>query len=125
MRLLLAVAQGSAEPPRVIVLRHDPPGAPASPVLAFVGKGVTFDSGGISIKPADGMDRMKDDMSGGAAVAGALCALATLGVPVRVIGIIPTVENMPGGRAIAPRRRDHAAPAARRSRSSTPTPRAG
>jgi leucyl aminopeptidase len=102
MRLLLAVSQGSAEPPRVIVLRHDPPGAPASPVLAFVGKGVTFDSGGISIKPADGMDRMKDDMSGGAAVAGALCALATLGVPVRVIGIIPTVENMPGGRATRP-----------------------
>jgi leucyl aminopeptidase len=102
MRLLLGVAQGSAEPPRVIVIRHDPPNAPAAPVLAFVGKGVTFDSGGISIKPADGMDRMKDDMAGGAAVAGALRAVALLGGPCRVIGIIPTTENMPGGRATRP-----------------------
>jgi leucyl aminopeptidase len=102
MRLMLGVAQGSAEPPRLIVLRHDPPGAPASPVLGFVGKGVTFDSGGISIKPADGMDRMKDDMAGGAAVAAALCAVAALGGAHRVLGVIPTVENMPGGRAIRP-----------------------
>jgi leucyl aminopeptidase len=102
MGLLLGVAQGSAEPPRVIVLRHEPAGAPASPVIALIGKGVTFDSGGISIKPADGMDRMKDDMSGGAAVAAAMQALARLGAPTRVIGVIPTAENMPGGRATRP-----------------------
>ena len=102
MGLLLGVAQGSAEPPRVIVVRHEPPGAPASPVLGFVGKGITFDSGGISIKPADGMERMKDDMAGGAAVAAALIALARLQAPYRVIGVIPTTENMPGGRAMRP-----------------------
>jgi leucyl aminopeptidase len=102
MRLLLSVAQGSVEPPRLIVLRHDPPNAPASPVLAFVGKGVTFDSGGISIKPAEGMDRMKNDMAGGAAVAAAMRAIAEFGGPCRVIGVIPTVENMPGGRAMRP-----------------------
>jgi leucyl aminopeptidase len=102
MRLLLGVAQGSAEPARLIVIRHDPPGAPDTPVLGFVGKGVTFDSGGISIKPADGMDRMKDDMAGGAAVAAALGALARLRCPYRVLGVIPTVENMPGGRAMRP-----------------------
>jgi len=86
----------------MIVIRHEPAGAPASPVLVFVGKGVTFDSGGISIKPAEGMERMKDDMAGGAAVAGALRALALLKAPFRVVGLIPTVENMPGGRAIRP-----------------------
>jgi len=102
MGLLLGVAQGSAEPPQMIVLRHDPAGAPASPVLAFVGKGITFDSGGISIKPAEGMDRMKSDMSGGAAVAAAICALARLGVRRRLLAVIPTAENMPGGRAIRP-----------------------
>jgi leucyl aminopeptidase len=102
MGLLLGVAQGSAEPPRLIVIRHDPPGAPPAPVLGFVGKGVTFDSGGISLKPAEKMDRMKDDMSGGAAVASALQALARLGCPHRVIGVIPMTENMPGGRATRP-----------------------
>ena len=102
MRLLLGVAQGSAEPPRLIVIRYDPPRATATPVLGFVGKGITFDSGGISIKPADGMERMKDDMAGGAAVAGALRAIALLGGTHRVIGVIPTAENMPGGRAIRP-----------------------
>jgi leucyl aminopeptidase len=102
MGLLLGVAQGSAEPPRVIVIRHEPPGAPASPVLGFVGKGITFDTGGISIKPAEGMERMKDDMAGGAAVAAALIALARLKAPTRVIGVIPTTENMPGGRAMRP-----------------------
>jgi leucyl aminopeptidase len=86
----------------VIVLRHEPPDAPAAPVLGFVGKGVTFDTGGISIKPADGMDRMKDDMAGGAAVVAAMIALARLAVPCRVIGVIPTTENMPGGRAMRP-----------------------
>jgi leucyl aminopeptidase len=102
MGLLLGVSQGSAEPPRLAVIRYEPPNAPATPVLGFVGKGVTFDSGGISIKPADGMDRMKDDMSGGAAVACALRAIALLKGPHRVLGIIPMTENMPGGRAIRP-----------------------
>ena len=76
MGLLLGVARGSSEPPRLIVLRHDPPGAPPGPVLGLVGKGITFDTGGISIKPADGMERMKDDMAGGAAVACAMRAIA-------------------------------------------------
>jgi leucyl aminopeptidase len=102
MGLLLGVARGSAEPPRLIVLRHEPRGAPASPVLGLVGKGITFDTGGISIKPADGMDRMKDDMAGGAAVICAMRAMAILGAPMRVIGIVPATENMPGGRATKP-----------------------
>ena len=102
MGLLLGVARGSAEPPRVIVLRHDPPGAPDAPVLGLVGKGITFDTGGISIKPAEGMERMKDDMAGGAAVICALRAIALLKAPIRVIGIVPTTENMPGGRAVKP-----------------------
>jgi leucyl aminopeptidase len=102
MGLLLGVARGSAEPPRLIVIRHDPPGAPASPVLGLVGKGITFDTGGISIKPADMMDRMKDDMAGGAAVIAAMCAIAELKAPMRVVGIVPTTENMPGGRAMKP-----------------------
>jgi leucyl aminopeptidase len=102
MGLLLGVARGSAEPPRVIVLRHDPPGAPAAPVLGLVGKGITFDTGGISIKPAEGMDRMKDDMSGGAAVIGAMQAIARLAAPIKVVGVVPASENMPGGRALKP-----------------------
>lgn len=102
MGLLLGVAKGSAEPPRMIVLRHDPPGAPATPVLGLVGKGVTFDTGGISIKPAEGMERMKDDMAGGAAVIGAMRAIALLRAPMRVVGVVPATENMPGGRAIKP-----------------------
>jgi leucyl aminopeptidase len=102
MGLLLGVARGSAEPPRVIVIRHDPPGAPAAPVLGLVGKGVTFDTGGISIKPADGMERMKDDMAGGAAVICAMRAIALLKAPIRVIGVVPATENMPGSRAMKP-----------------------
>ena len=102
MGLLMGIARGSAEPPRVIVLRHDPAGAPATPVLGLVGKGVTFDSGGISIKPADSMERMKDDMAGGAAVLCAMRTMSLLGAPIRVVGVIPTTENMPGGRAIKP-----------------------
>jgi leucyl aminopeptidase len=85
-----------------MVFRHDPPGAPAYPVLGLVGKGVTFDTGGISIKPAEGMERMKDDMAGGAAVACAMRAIGLLKAPIRVIGIVPATENMPGGRAIKP-----------------------
>jgi leucyl aminopeptidase len=102
MGLLLGVARGSAEPPRVIVLKHEPSGAPAWPVLGLVGKGITFDTGGISIKPADGMERMKDDMSGGAAVIGAMRAISLLGAPIKVVGVVPTTENMPGGRAVKP-----------------------
>jgi len=102
MGLLLGVARGSSEPPRLIVFRYDPPGAPEKPVLGLVGKGITFDTGGISIKPAEGMERMKDDMAGGAAVACAMRAIALLQAPMRVIGVVPTTENMPGGRAIKP-----------------------
>ena len=102
MGLLLGVARGSIEPPRVAVMRHMPDDAPTDRVLGFVGKGVTFDSGGISIKPADGMDLMKRDMAGGAAVVGAMRAVAELQLPVRVLGIVPMTENMPGGRAIKP-----------------------
>ncbi len=102
MGLLLGVARGSAEPPRVIVLRHVPVGSPERPVLGLVGKGITFDTGGISIKPADGMERMKDDMSGGAAVICAMRAISLLGAPIRVVGVVPATENMPGGRAIKP-----------------------
>ena len=102
MGLLLGVARGSAEPPRVIVMRHSPAGAPYAPVLGLVGKGITFDTGGISIKPADGMERMKDDMAGGAAVICAMRAIGLLKAPINVIGIVPTTENMPGGRALKP-----------------------
>ena len=102
MGLLLGVARGSHEPPRLMVIRHEPAGAPKGPVLGLVGKGITFDTGGISIKPADGMERMKDDMAGGAAVVCAMRAISTLNAPVRVIGVVPTTENMPGGRAIKP-----------------------
>jgi leucyl aminopeptidase len=102
MRLLLSVGQGSEEAPRLIVIRYDPPGAAEAPVLGFIGKGITFDSGGISIKPADGMERMKDDMAGAAAVAGAMRAIALLRGAYRVIGVIPAAENMPSGRATRP-----------------------
>ncbi len=100
--LLLGVARGSAEPPRMIVLRHEPAAAPPSPVLALVGKGITFDTGGISIKPAERMELMKDDMAGGAAVIAAMRAIALLQLPVRVVGVVPASENMPGGRAVKP-----------------------
>jgi leucyl aminopeptidase len=102
MGLLMGVARGSAEPPRLIVMKHEPANAPAAPVLGLIGKGITFDTGGISIKPAEGMDRMKDDMAGGAAVVCAMRAIAMLGAPIRVVGIVPAAENMPGGRAIKP-----------------------
>lgn len=102
MGLLLGVAQGSHEPPRLLVLRHTPEGAPAAPVLGLVGKGITFDAGGISMKPAAGMERMKDDMAGGAAVIAAMRAIGTLRAPVAVVGIVPCAENMPGGGAMRP-----------------------
>jgi leucyl aminopeptidase len=111
MGLLLGVACGSQEPPRMVVLRHEPPagaqGAPGQdgaspPVLGLIGKGVTFDTGGISIKPAENMDKMKDDMSGGAAVLCAMAAISRLKAPIRCVAVIPMTENMPGGRALKP-----------------------
>ena len=102
MGMLLGVARGSHEPPRLVVLRHEPKNAVKDVVLAFVGKGITFDTGGISIKPAQDMDRMKDDMSGGAAAICALSAIARLNVAVRCMAVVPMTENMPGGRAVKP-----------------------
>ena len=102
MGMLLGVGRGSAEAPRLVTIRYDPAGAPDTPVLGLVGKGITFDTGGISIKPAADMDRMKDDMAGAAAVACAMRAMVELSAPLRVIGVIPIAENMPGGSAIRP-----------------------
>jgi leucyl aminopeptidase len=103
MGALLGVAAGSSSPPRLMVLRYNPPaGAPPDVHLALVGKGVTFDSGGISIKPSDNMDKMKYDMAGGAAVLGAMRAIAQLQPALRVTALVPAVENMPGGRAQRP-----------------------
>ena len=97
-----AVAKGSEEPPALILLRYEPSGAPTTPVIGLVGKGVTFDSGGISIKPADGMEKMKYDMAGGAAMLGAMRAIALLKPKVRVTAIICATENMPSGKAYKP-----------------------
>lgn len=102
MGLLLGVARGSAERPRLVVLRYEPVRPVTRAVLALVGKGVTFDTGGISIKPSEKMHLMKCDMSGGAAVLGAMKAIAALKPGAAVIGVIPLVENMPGGRAMRP-----------------------
>src|SRR5271168_1795661 len=103
MGALLGVAQGSVEPPRVIVLRYTPENArPGGPVLGLVGKAVTFDTGGISIKPADNMEKMKYDMGGGATMLGAMRALAYLKPSVPVIAVVPATENMPGGHAQKP-----------------------
>jgi len=97
-----SVAQGSDEPPALIVMTYEPAGAPSKPVLGLVGKGVTFDTGGISIKPADGMEKMKYDMAGGATMIGAMRAIALLKPKVRVIGIVCATENMPSGKAQKP-----------------------
>jgi leucyl aminopeptidase len=97
-----SVAQGSDEEPRLIVARYEPAGAPEKPVLGLVGKGVTFDTGGISIKPADGMEKMKYDMAGGAAMLGAMRAIALLKPKVKVIAIVCATENMPSGKAQKP-----------------------
>ncbi|MGC1202361.1 MAG: leucyl aminopeptidase [Candidatus Acidiferrales bacterium] len=103
MGALIGVAQGSVEPPRVIILRYVPQTMkPDSPVLGLVGKAVTFDTGGISIKPAANMEKMKYDMGGGATMIGAMRALAYLKPAVPVIAVIPATENMPGGRAQKP-----------------------
>ena len=97
-----SVAQGSDEPPALIVLRYEPAGAPEKPVLGLVGKGVTFDTGGISIKPADGMEKMKYDMAGGATMIGAMRAIALLKPKVKITAIICATENMPSGKAQKP-----------------------
>jgi leucyl aminopeptidase len=100
---LWGVGQGSDEPPALIVVRYEPEGASAEDELwAFVGKGITFDTGGISIKPALGMEEMKSDMAGGAAALGALRAVAELKLKRRIVAIVPTAENMPSGRALKP-----------------------
>ena len=103
MGSLLGVSQGSAEPAKLIVLTYTPSAEPTSnETIAIVGKGVTFDTGGISIKPADSMEKMKYDMAGGATTIAAMRAIAQLKPSINVIGIVPAVENMPGGRAQRP-----------------------
>jgi leucyl aminopeptidase len=102
MGALLGVARGSAEPPALIVIGYKPSQANSPAHLGLVGKGVTFDSGGISIKPSDGMEKMKYDMAGGAAMLGAMRAIAQLKPAIAVTAFIPCVENMPGGRAQRP-----------------------
>ncbi len=99
-----AVAQGSAEPPALIVMTYEPEGgvAEGSPVMGLVGKGITFDTGGISIKPADNMEKMKYDMAGSAAMIGAMQAIAGLKPKVKVIGVVCSAENMPSGTAMKP-----------------------
>ncbi|MGA9393392.1 MAG: leucyl aminopeptidase [Candidatus Sulfotelmatobacter sp.] len=97
-----SVAQGSDEPPALIVMTYEPAGVPAKPVVGLVGKGITFDSGGISIKPADGMEKMKYDMAGGATMIGAMRAIALLKPKVKVISIVCATENMPSGKAQKP-----------------------
>ncbi len=101
MGALLAVAQGSVQPPKLIVLEYHNDDEQEAPI-ALIGKGVTFDSGGISIKPSDGMDEMKYDMCGAASVLGTLTALAELEAKINVVAIIPAVENMPSGSAARP-----------------------
>jgi leucyl aminopeptidase len=103
MGALLSVAQGSVEPPRMMVLTYSPANPkPGAPVIGLVGKAVTFDTGGISIKPSDGMEKMKYDMAGGATMLGVMRALAALKPNVKVICVVPSTENMPGGRAQKP-----------------------
>jgi leucyl aminopeptidase len=103
MGALLSVAQGSPEPPRVMVVTYSPANAkPGASVIGLVGKAVTFDTGGISIKPADGMEKMKYDMAGGATMLGVMRALAALKPSVKVICVVPSTENMPGGKAQKP-----------------------
>src|SRR5579864_8895547 len=97
-----SVAQGSDEPPALIVMTYEPSGASEKPVLGLVGKGITFDTGGISIKPADGMEKMKYDMAGGATMIGAMRAITMLKPKVKVIGIVCATENMPSGKAQKP-----------------------
>jgi leucyl aminopeptidase len=102
MGALTAVGRGSRNEPRLIVLRYDPPGAKGDLVLGLVGKSITFDAGGISIKPSGGMQDMKGDMAGGAGTLHGIGALAALGTPVRAIAALAAAENLPGGDAFRP-----------------------
>jgi len=122
MGALLSVTRGSHQPPKLIVLRYAGAGAARKP-LVLVGKGITFDTGGISLKPAAEMDEMKYDMSGAASVLGAIHALAAMRAPVHVAGVIPASRTCPAARPRARGTSSRRFPA-RRSRSSTPTPRA-
>ncbi|HLI15810.1 MAG TPA: leucyl aminopeptidase [Acidimicrobiales bacterium] len=99
---LLGVARGSAEPPRLVRLERRVDGRPDAPTVALVGKGITFDSGGLSLKGAEAMETMKTDMSGAAAVLAAIVGAARLDLPTRLVGYLPLTENMPGGRATKP-----------------------
>ena len=101
MNALLGVAAGSDQPPKLIIMEYRG-GKKSSPVIALVGKGLTFDSGGISIKPSEKMDQMKSDMAGGAAVIATVRAAAELGLPVNLVGLVPATENLPGGKAYKP-----------------------
>lgn len=98
---ILAISSGSKEPPRLIVVEHGK-NIKGVPTIALIGKGITFDSGGISLKPSEKMEQMKDDMAGGAAVLGTLRAAARLGLPVHLVGIVPATENLPSGSACRP-----------------------
>jgi len=102
MAAFWAVAQGSDEPPRLIVVRYAPPGAPETPLVGLVGKGITFDTGGISIKPSENMHEQKTDMAGGATMLGVMQAIAQLKPQLRVTAVIPATENMPSGKAFKP-----------------------
>ena len=102
MGALTAVSQGSTNPPRLIKLTYDPPGAREDLVLGMIGKAITFDAGGLSLKPADRMEEMKSDMGGGAAVLAAAGAISELEIPLRVLAVVPSCENMPGGHAYRP-----------------------
>ena len=101
MGCFLAVAQGSSQPPKLIVMEYHG-GAKGAPPVALVGKGITFDTGGISIKPAPEMDEMKFDMCGAASVFGTMKAVAMMRLPMNVVGVVPATENMPDGNAIKP-----------------------
>jgi len=102
MGALLAVGQGSHNEPRLVVLRYEPPQATGDVALGLVGKSITFDTGGISIKPAGGMEAMKGDMAGGAGTLHGIGAVAALGLPVRAVAVLAAAENMPGGHAFRP-----------------------
>ena len=102
MGAFAAVARGSREPAFVIVIEHAPPGTENDPPIVFIGKGITFDTGGISLKPSEKLDAMKQDMAGAASVLGAFEVIGRTGLDKRVVGILPCTENMPGGQAYKP-----------------------
>jgi leucyl aminopeptidase len=102
MGAFAGVAQGAHNEPRLIVMRYEPAGAKTDVTLGLVGKGITFDTGGISLKPSLSMENMKGDMSGGAAVVAGICAIAELELPLRVLAVVAATENMPSGHAYRP-----------------------